>query len=75
MILADRPHTFVAGHEHYYRYDECGGRDYITMGTTGGIWLKDGPGRVDHILWIKLGNGAPSFLNIEIDGMSDKSGR
>ena len=74
-LLADRPHAFIAGHEHYYDHQERGGRDYITMGTTGGIWLKDGPGRVDHILWLTLGAGEPSFMNIEIGSMFGKTGR
>lgn len=74
-MLADRPHSFIAGHEHYYDYENRGGRDYITMGTTGGIWLKEGPGRVDHMLWLTLDDGAPSFMNIEIGGMFEKTGR
>lgn len=74
-MLVDRPHSFIAGHEHYYDYENRDGRDYITMGTTGGIWLKDGPGRVDHILRLTLNDGAPSFMNIEIGGMFEKTGR
>lgn len=68
-MLADRDHTVIAGHEHYYEHEKRGGRDYFIMGTTGGIWLRDGPGRVDHIMWITFGEeGEPSYLNIGIDG-------
>ena len=74
-LLADRPFTAIAGHEHYYAYRNRNARDYLTLSTTGGVWLKDGPGRVDHILWITIGEGAPNFANIEVDGIFPKEGR
>ncbi|WP_340589074.1 metallophosphoesterase family protein [Erythrobacter alti] len=74
-MLGDRPYTMIAGHEHYYAHEERFGRDYITTGTTGGIWLQDGPGRVDHLLWVALGEGEPTFTNIGIDGMFGVTGR
>ncbi|WP_417621294.1 metallophosphoesterase family protein [Parasphingorhabdus sp.] len=73
-LLADRPYTVIAGHEHYYDYAARNGRDYLTLGTTGGVWLKDGPGKVDHFLWVAVGEGEPTFSNIEIDGIFDRKG-
>lgn len=74
-MLADRPYTVIAGHEHYYEHQERAGRDYVVMGTTGGIWLQDGPGRVDHLLWMTVGENEPTFANIEIEGVFGLSGR
>lgn len=74
-LLGDRSYTVIAGHEHYYEHEVRAGRDYVTMGTTGGIWLQDGPGRVDHFLWLALGEGDPTITNIAIDEVFGVSGR
>jgi len=74
-LVADRPYTVIAGHDHYYDHQQRAGRDYISMGTTGGIWLADGPGRVDHLMWMAFGEGEPTLTNIAIDGMFGVTGR
>lgn len=73
-MLADRDYTVIAGHEHYYLYNRRHGRDYVDMATTGGIWLRDGVGRVDHIAWVTMGDEGPRFANIRLDGIFDKTG-
>ncbi len=73
-ILADRSYSVIAGHEHYYDHDVRSGRDYVTMATCGGVWLRDGPGRLDHTLLITMTDDGPVFANIKIDGVSDLSG-
>jgi calcineurin-like phosphoesterase family protein len=73
-LLADRDYTVIAGHEHYYQHEQRRGRDYITMATCGGIWLRDGPGRVDHTLVVTMTDTGPKFANIKIDAVSGKSG-
>ena len=62
----------IAGHEHDYLYTQRHGKDYVTMGTTGGIWLEDGPGRMDHIAWVTMTDEGPVFANIRLDGLYDK---
>lgn len=74
QMLAGRKYTVIAGHEHYYDHESRAGRDYIVMGTTGGVWLKDGPGRVDHIAWVTMTPSGPVFANIRTDGMFGKEG-
>lgn len=74
-MLSDRPYTVVAGHEHYYDHEQRFGRDYIVMGTTGGVWLRDGPGRVDHLALVTLRDGEPVFVNLRTDGMFGKEGQ
>lgn len=73
-MLGDRDYTAIAGHEHYYTYDSRNGRDYIVMGTTGGVWLQDGPGRLDHVAWVTMTDDGPVFANIEVDGIFGKDG-
>jgi len=73
--LADRPYTVIAGHEHYYAHETRKGRDYITMGTTGGVWLRDGPGRVDHLAMVTLTNKGPVIANLRTDGIFGKEGQ
>ena len=73
-MLQDRDYTVIAGHEHYYLYSRRHGRDYIDMGTTGGIWLRDGAGRLDHIAWVTMTEEGPVFANISLDGLFDKRG-
>jgi hypothetical protein len=75
QLLEDRPYTFVAGHMHYYDIDKRKGRDYITMGPAGASWHKDGPGNVDHILWVTMTDDGPRVAQITLDGLYDRSGR
>ncbi|WJR34208.1 metallophosphoesterase [Mycobacteroides immunogenum] len=75
-LLADRSYTMIAGHLHRYDYQRRLGRDYITVGTTGGLALN-GSSReqVDHILWITLAEGQPQIANIRLNGLLDKTGQ
>ena len=68
-LLADRPYTAIAGHDHYYRHERRHGRDYIVMGTTGGVWLSGGPGAFDHVAWVTMGEEEPVFSLIRLDGL------
>ena len=74
QMLAGRKYTVIAGHEHYYDHESRAGRDYIVMGTTGGVWLKDGAGRVDHVAWVTMTGGGPVIANIRTDGLFPKEG-
>jgi calcineurin-like phosphoesterase family protein len=56
-----RETLIIAGHEHYFEEIERNGIPYIIMGTCGGIWLRDGPGRLDHILQITSVGGRYSL--------------
>lgn len=69
-LLADRPYTVIAGHEHYYSYTKRNGRKYL--GTTGGVWLTAGPGAFDHITWITMTDEGPVIANIRLDGLLDE---
>ncbi len=75
VMLGDRPFTVIAGHEHYYKHEQRSGRDYIVMGTTGGVWLRDGPGRVDHVAMVTMTEDGPAIANLRIDGVFPKEGQ
>jgi len=75
QMLQDRPHTVIAGHLHYYDYTVRNNRDHITMGPVGASWHKNGPGNVDHILWVTMKKDGPEMAMITLDGIWDRKGR
>ncbi len=72
--LAKRRYTVFAGHEHYYQHDVVDGRDYFRLGTTGGEWIRKGPGAVDHISWVTMDDNGPHVANIRVDGVFGPEG-
>jgi len=74
-LLADRKYTFFAGHLHYYNFERRNDRDYITMGPAGASFHHEGPGNVDHIMWVTMGEDGPEIAKITLDGIFDRQGR
>ena len=74
-LLADRKHTVISGHQHYYQHEIRNGADYIQMGTTGGSFHKQGPGNMDHVAWVTMTDDGPVFANIRLNGLLDKQGK
>lgn len=73
--LKGRPYTVLNGHLHRYGHVEREGRDYITLGTTGGEWADtEVPGAFDHIMWVTMTGDGPSIANLRLDGVLDKTG-
>ena len=66
-LLKDRDHTFFAGHLHYYDYDNIDGHEHITMGPAGASFHQEGPGNVDHIMWVTMTDDGPQMGNIAFD--------
>lgn len=73
-LVKDREHTMIGGHLHYYDYDEIDGREYITMGPSGASFHHDGPGNVDHIMWVTMTEDGPQIANIALKGLFDRKG-
>lgn len=75
-MLAGRPYTVLAGHYHKYAYEQCHGRDYIQLGTTGGMpgGRPGDPGVVDHVMWIAMTGNEPRISNVRLDGLFGKLG-
>ena len=68
-LLQDRSYSAIAGHEHYYNYSKRLSRDYVTMATTGGIWLSEGRGSFDHIAWVTMTDEGPQITNLALCGL------
>ena len=73
-LLGDRPFTAIAGHAHYYDHTSRRGRDYVTLGTTGGVWLSHGPGSFDHVMWVSMTGEGPLLTPIRLDGLLELGG-
>ena len=74
QLLKDRNHTFFGGHLHYYDYDNINGREHITMGPAGASFHQDGPGNVDHLMWVTMTENGPQMANIALKGVFDRKG-
>ena len=74
QLLKGRDHTFFAGHLHYYDYDNIDGYENITMGPAGASFHQEGPGNVDHIMWVTMTNKGPQMGNIALKGLFDRKG-
>jgi hypothetical protein len=73
-LLKGRNHTFFAGHLHYYDYDNIDGHEHITMGPAGASFHHDGPGNVDHVMWVTMTENGPEIANIALKGLFDRRG-
>ena len=74
QLLKDRSHTFFAGHLHYYDYDKIDGHEHITMGPAGASFHHEGPGNVDHVMWVTMTENGPEIANIALKGVFDRKG-
>ena len=74
QLLKERDHTFFGGHLHYYDYDNIDGHEHITMGPAGASFHHEGPGNVDHIMWVTMTEGGPQMGNIALKGLFDRKG-
>jgi len=73
-LLKDRKHTVFGGHLHYYDYDLIDGYEYITMGPAGASFHQEGPGNVDHLMWVTMTDDGPQMGNIALKGLFDRKG-
>jgi hypothetical protein len=73
-LLANRDHTFFGGHLHYYDYDDIDGSEHITMGPAGASFHQEGPGNVDHMMWVTMTENGPQMGNIALKGIFDRKG-
>lgn len=74
-LLKDRPYTMFAGHTHTYKYIQRNGRDYITMGMTGGLAPELVTlGNMDHLTLVTMTEEGPVISNVLLNGVLDKRG-
>lgn len=58
--LGARPYTVFSGHLHSYAREVRNGREYFTLGTTGGSQNPRDSMAFDHLTWVTVGVGVPS---------------
>jgi predicted phosphodiesterase len=70
-LLGDRRYTVLAGHFHRYTEQVRHGREYITLGTTGGRSLLRGVdrGEFDHVMLVSMREDGPVIANLVLDGI------
>lgn len=72
--LADRPYTVFHGHEHNYLHEERLGRDYIQLGTTGGVQNVNDEMAIDHVTMVTVSETGVDIANLRMSGIFDKTG-
>ena len=73
--LSGRPYTVFHGHEHSYLHEQRHGRDYIRLGTTGGVHLTGKAMSVDHVTLVTVSEEGSDIANIRMSGIFDKTGK
>lgn len=73
-LLAERPYTVINGHEHRYAHTERHGRDYLTLGTTGGSQDPASAMSFDHVTLVTMSGAEPSIVNLRLSGILDRTG-
>lgn len=70
-LLANRPHTVFAGHEHRYVKENRNNGKYFTLATTGGGSPLRGArlGEFDHVVWVTMTDGGPIIANLQLAGI------
>lgn len=74
-LLAGRKHSVFTGHLHQYALHTRNNSDYFVLSTMGGVNTLRGKryGEFDHFLWVTMTTEGPSYANVMLDGVEDKS--
>jgi 3',5'-cyclic AMP phosphodiesterase CpdA len=73
--LTGKKYTVMNGHFHEYAYTERNGQDYIMLGTTGGGQNPKKENAFDHITLVSMNAEGPSWANLRLDGILDKTAK
>jgi len=73
--LAHRPYTVFYGHVHAYLHETRNGRDYIRLGTTGGVQNPARSMAIDHVSLVTVSADGVDIANLRMSGIFDKTGR
>lgn len=73
--LQGKKYTAINGHLHDYSYTERNSNDYIMLGTTGGGQNASKPNAFDHITLVNMSADGPSWANLRLDGILDKTAK
>jgi 3',5'-cyclic AMP phosphodiesterase CpdA len=71
-LLANRPYTVFAGHEHKYNKSVRSGREYYILASTGaGRPTGLAECKFDHIVWVTMTDTGPVMANLLLEGILD----
>lgn len=73
-VLADRPYTVMNGHLHSFSHLKRNGRDYSTLGTTGGSQNAADSMAFDHITLVRMAK-EPIVTHLKMDGILNETGK
>ena len=73
--LANRPYTVFSGHLHSLHREQRLGRDYFTLGTTGGSQNPTDSMALDHLTLVRVGTDGPTIAHLRLDGILGPDGR
>jgi len=73
--LSERPYTLFHGHIHAYEYEKRHGRDYIRLGTTGGVQFVEKELSIDHVTLVTVAADQVDIANLRMSGIFDRTGR
>ena len=74
-MLASRPHTVFAGHNHRYVRHRRNNQSYITLATTGGGSPMRGAryGEFDQVALVTMAEDGPVIANLDLEGIHDEN--
>jgi len=74
-MLAKRPHTVFAGHDHHYVKYQRNNSSYIKLATTGGDSDLRGAnvGEFDQLVWATMTDQGPILANLSLKGIFDEN--
>jgi hypothetical protein len=73
--LGERPYTVFSGHLHSYSRELRNGREYLTLGTTGGGQNPTDSMAFDHLTWVTVQENEPSIALLRLPGVLGSDGR
>ena len=73
--LAGRPYTVFSGHLHSLALRERLGREYYTLGTTGGSQNPRDPMALDHLTLVTMTNDGPAITHLRLEGILGRDGK
>ncbi len=73
--LSNRPYTVFSGHLHSFARELRNGREYYTLGTTGGSQNPRDPNAFDHLTWVTLTEDGPTIAHLRMDGVLGPDGK
>lgn len=73
--LEGQPYTVFYGHVHSYLHEVRHGRDYIRLGTTGGVQNPNKAMAIDHVSLVTVSAEGVDIANLRMSGIFDKTGK